>query len=158
MVSKNNTPFSFDTEAEARKVLEEEGRKLKYIAIKQWRLYLSSYTPKMYVRTRKSQRAIKLGRVIKLDNNTFGLELTFENDLVYHDSVIKKSKLKGHSIMLISNGWHSKKLEAKIGRRIERFTYYEGSGYLSKVYNEYMKVKHVGITLDTEWSGKATKR
>ena len=158
MVNKINTPFSFDSEMEARRVLEEEGRKLKYIAVKQWRLYLSSYTPKRYVRKRKSQRAIKLGRVIKLDNNTFGIELTFENDLVYHDSVMVKGGNKGHSIMLISDGWHSKKAEQKLGRRIDNFTYFEGTGYLYKVYKEYMGVKHKGIIVDTNWNANKVQK
>lgn len=145
------------SEQETRKLLEAEGRRLKYIAIKLWRKYLASYEPKKYARTRKSQRGIKLGKVIRIDGNTLGIELTFENDLMYHDSVIKGSSKKGHSVMLISDGWHSKKLEKKIKRKVYRFTYFEGTGYLYQVYKEYMGRKPVGITLETQWSGKVYK-
>lgn len=153
----NNTLFAFDSDQEAMRTLEAEGRKLKYIAIKLWRKYLSEYKPKQYIRTRKSQRAIKLGKVKRLDGNTFGIELTFENDLAYHDSIFKGSNPKGHSIMLISEGWHSRKLEAKLGGRRERFTYFEGTGYLAQVQKEYIAIKHKGISVETQWSGNFTK-
>jgi len=157
-MANNFTTFTFDSEQDAIKALESDGRKLKYIALKLWRKYLSEYKPKQYVRTRKSQRAIKLGKVKKLDENTYGIELTFENGLVYHDSVMGSGQPKGHSIMLISDGWHSKKAEEKLGRRIDRFTYFEGTGYLYKVYKEYEKYKHKGIVIDTDWnSNRVTK-
>lgn len=144
------------SEQQARTLLEEEGRKLKYIAIKLWRQYLSSYKPKQYVRTRKSQRAIKLGRVERLADGSLGIRLEWENDLVYHDSVISKKEKQGHSVMLISEGWHSVKLEQKIGKR-KNFTYFEGTGYISKVYEEYMNIAPKGIRLITNWSGQSTK-
>lgn len=145
------------TEREVKKLLESEGRKLKYIAVKLWRQYLSSYKPKVYVRTRNSQRGIKLGKVKMIAPNQWGIELTWENDLMYHDSVFPNNPTKGHSVMLISDGWHSRKLEAKIGRRIHRFTYFEGTNYLYRVYKEYMKIAPESITIDVQWSGQYVK-
>ena len=95
--------YEFDSEAEAKRVLESEGRRLESIARKVWNEYLGSYTPKMYVRSGKTEKSIKLGKVFSIDADTLGIELTFVNDLVYHDSVIGKSHPKGHSIMLISS-------------------------------------------------------
>lgn len=152
-----NTPFSFDTEAEAILMLNKEGKKLEAIARKLWQKYIGSYSPKQYIRTGNSERAIKLGKVKKLDNNTFGIELTFDNDLSYHPSRFKGGK-KGHSIMLISDGWHSKKLEKTLGRKVHRYTYFEGTGYLYQVYKEYMSIKHRGIEVDTKWNSNSVTK
>lgn len=154
-MAKYNRGFAFDTEQEAIKALQEEGRKLKYIAIKVWRKYLGSYQPKSYVRTRDSQKAIKLGQVKRVGND-FVIELTFENDLAYHDSVIGKDQPQGHSIMLISNGWTASNLERKIGMR-QRFTRYKGFNYLGQVEKEYRKRGHEGVLLEIQWKGEDYK-
>lgn len=148
--------YSFDSEIEAIKALKSEGERLERIAIKIWRKYINSYTPNQYVRTGNAEKSIKLGGIKKLNDNTLAIELTFQNDLVYHNSRFKKGK-KGHAVMLISDGWHSKKLEKKLGRRVNRFTYFGGSGYLYQVYKEFNATKKKGITLDIQWSGKVQK-
>lgn len=142
--------LAFDTETEARIALEKEARKLKYIALKVWRKYLSSYTPKVYVRTRKSQSSIQIGKIKKLNENELGIEIQFINDLVYHDSVIGSSQPKGHAVMLISTGWKVKKGKHK---DIYRFGYYEGFDYLGKVQQEYNAIKDKRIELEIKWSG-----
>ncbi len=143
------------SELQARRLLESEGKRLEAIAIKLWRRYLSSYSPKEYIRTGKAESAIKLKNVKKVDGNHLGIELTWENDLVYHDSIFGSSQ-KGHAVMLISDGWHSRKLENRIGK-VYKLTYFEGTGYLYRVYKEYMATAPAGITLDVQWSGKASR-
>lgn len=81
------------TEEQAIRTLEMEGRRLKYIALKVWRKYQSSYPPKMYVRTRDTQRGIKLGSIRRIDANHFGIDLMYDNDLMYHDSILFSSYL-----------------------------------------------------------------
>jgi len=144
--------FQFDSEKEAILALEKEGRRLKYIALKIWRKYLSEYQPKKYVRTRRSQKAIKLGMVKPLGNDTFGIELTFDNDLTYHNSVVDKNKYpQGHSIMLISEGWKVKRGKHK---DTYRFGYFEGIDYIGRVVREFNNGKHKGISLEVQWAGK----
>lgn len=156
------------SEREIKRRMHLEGRRLEQIALKLWRETMSKYEPKKYAvhlgktagtRTDRSEQAVKLGSVKKLPDGSFGIELTWENELVYHDSIFKNQP-KGHSVMLISSGWHSKKLEKRMGRRINRFTYFEGTGYLYKVYKEYMNTAPEWIKLDTQWSGNtsATKK
>lgn len=145
------------SEEQAIKTLEMEGRRLKYIALKVWRKYLSSYQPKKYVRTRNTQRGIKLGKVRRIDSNHFGIDLMYENDLMYHDSIFGADQPKGHSLMLISDGWHSKKLERRYGRRIYMLTYFEGADIIEQIEREYNKYKPLGVTLETKWSGRYTK-
>ncbi|MGV4321320.1 hypothetical protein [Bacillus mojavensis] len=147
----------FQTDQEAIQVLEKEGRKLMDIAKKVWRKYLASYTPKEYIRTGKTERGIKLGSVKKIGDNEHGIELTFQNDLMYHESVISQSEPKGHSIMLLSSGWTARKLESKIGIR-ENFTRHKGINYIGEVVKAYQSSKHRGIDLEVQWSGKFLSR
>lgn len=144
------------SERQAIATLNQEGRRLKHIAVKLWRKHLSTYQPKAYVRTRNTQRGIKLGRVKRISPTEYGIELTFENDLMYHDSIFGSGQPQGHSLMLISDGWHSKKLESKIGR-VYMLTYFEGTGYLSEVYRQYNAGAPMGVRLDVQWSGAYTK-
>ena len=144
-------PYEFDSDAEAKRVLREEGKRLKQIAKKVWSDYLASYKPKMYTRSGNSQKSIKLNNVFKIDENTWGIELTFQNELTYHNSVIGTSQPKGHSIMLISSGWKVKKGRHK---NVYRFGYYEGFDYIGKVMKEFNNGKHRGIELELQWSGK----
>jgi hypothetical protein len=142
---------TFNTPQEAEKVLKAEARKFKYIALKVWRSYLSSYKPKEYVRTRKSQNAVQIKtRIINLGNNELGIKITWENDLAWHDSVLPNSTKKGHSIILISEGWNAVKLAKIMGRKIYRFTYYEGWNYLGKVIEGYDRVRDKRIGLEIE--------
>jgi hypothetical protein len=141
----------FPSEKDAMKVLLAEGRKLERIARKEWRRYLGSYDPQQYVRTGNSEKAIKLKtRPIKISENEIAIELTWENNLAWHNSVVPKSKKKGHAIILISAGWHSKKLEKIYGRAVPRHTYYEGYGYLTNVINAYNAVRDKRIGLELE--------
>lgn len=149
----------FTSEKEARVVLHQEGKKLKSIADKIWRMYLQSYTPKAYAlgqsRTgRASERSIKLGSVKRISPYEFGIEVTFDNDLTYHDSVIGSDEKQGHSIMLISEGWQVKSGKHK---DVYRFGYYEGFDYIGKVKREYERKAHKGISLEVNWSGETLK-
>lgn len=142
------------TEEQAIKTLQQEGRRLKYIALKVWRKYLSDYQPKQYVRTRDTQRGIKLGRVRKISPYVYGIDLKYENDLMYHDSVFGNNYPKGHSLMLISEGWKVKKGRHK---DIYMFGYFEGADIIGQIEREYNKFKPKGITLETQWTGKFLK-
>lgn len=150
------------SEQQARILLQREGERLEKIAKKLWQRYIAGYSPKMYVRTGDAEKAIKLGRVKKVGASHLGIELTWENDLVYHDSIFDKQEgtkgkwKQGHAVMLISDGWQSRKLEQRFGK-IHRFTYFEGTGYLYRVYKEYMASAPAGVTLDIQWSGRYTK-
>jgi len=145
---ENQNNLYFDSEEEARKILKQEGKTLEKIAIKIWRQYLASYKPKKYVRTGNSEKAIKLNEIKVIGTDELGIELTWENDLAWHPSVVPTSSEKGHAIILISNGWHSKKLEKIYRKSVYRHTYYEGYGYIQKVIQAYEAIKDKRITLE----------
>lgn len=157
-----SNPVFFEDEAQARRVMKQEGLKLKNIAIREWQSYLNMYKPVEYIRTGDSERAIKLGMVKVLDPYHIGIELTWVNNLVYHDSwLYNKGKVsrneRGHSVMLMSKGWHSKKLEKAYKKKVYRHTYYEGNGYIDNVVKQYEQTKDPRITLEVQWSGAFTK-
>lgn len=151
----NNGHLEFESESEARRALESEGKRLLDIARNIWRQYLASYSPKMYVRHGNSEKALKLGSVKKLDDDTLGIELTWENDLAYHNSVITKGKPQGHSIMLISEGWKVKKGKHK---NVYRFGYYEGFDYLTKIEQAFNNGNNKGIALEIQWAGQPFRK
>lgn len=141
--------FTFDTDAEAKLALREESKQLKAIALRLWDEYIGDYTPAVYVRTKKSRKGIKLGRLKRLDAFTWGIELIFRDELMYHDSYISPSEKKGHSIMLISEGWQVKKGKHK---NIKNFGYHEGTDYISKVAKEFENQARQGITIEVNWA------
>lgn len=150
-------------DAQMKILVEEEGKKLERIAIRIWRQYLNSYSPSLYavhltggegVRTGNSERAIKLGKPFRNLDGSFGIELTWVNELVYHNSVMP-SQPKGHAVMLISDGW---KVKRGNHRNIYRFGYYEGFDYISKVERAYEAEKHRSMSLETHWSGNYLKQ
>ena len=166
------SPFEFETEAEAKRVLKLEGDRLLRIAREVWNRYEATYQPKVYAehlkgkgrhqgkgkgengRTGRSAKSIQLKQVFKIDSNTWGIELTFKNDLVYHESVFGSSHPKGHSIMLISSGWNVKRGWHK---KIKRFGSFGGFDFLGQVVREFNSGKHQGVVLEVQWSGKYTK-
>lgn len=144
------------TSTNQRQLIIQEGKKLERIARREWEAYYQSYTPKQYIRTYKSRDALKLKTPTKRIDGGWDIELTWENDLAYHESKFKNNK-KGHAIMLISDGWESRKLRAKIGKRY-RFTDFDGTGYLYNVYKKYLAVADRTITTNVIWSGNYTKK
>jgi hypothetical protein len=144
----------FDSEQEAIKILKQEVKKLNTIAKNVWRSYLDSYSPQEYnyKRTGNSLSSIRIGELIKINGETLGIAVTFDDDLAFHKSYINKKtgRPKGHAIMLISQGWRVKK---GWHRKIYRFGYYEGFDYLGKVMDAYNAIKHPYIDLEIQWQG-----
>lgn len=147
--------FAFDNDEEAKFALRQESKRLRSIALRLWDEYIQDYEPAQYVRTKKSRRGIKLGRLKRLDAYTFGIELIFQDDLMYHDSVMGSKHLQGHSIMLISEGWKVKKGKHK---DVYRFGYFEGIDYIGRIQREFEADAIKGITLDVNWNGKQFKK
>lgn len=140
-------------EAEVKRLLLEEGRRLEKIAKQVWQKYLDSYTPQEYIRTGKSLASIKLGNLERLSATEWGIRLNFVDELAYHDSVFKGGK-QGHAIMLISSGWKVKKGWHK---NIYRFGYYEGFNVIEKIISEFEKSKPPNIIVQFDWDGAYTR-
>ena len=149
--------YGFDSPEETIVALKNEARKLRYCCLKVWRRYLSSYKPSHYAvhktgvkgkRTGHSAKSIQIGGIKQIDFDEIGIEVTFTNDLAYHDSVM--GGREGHAIMLISQGWKVKKGKHK---NVYRFGYYEGFDYLGEVQRMYDGIKDKRVSLEIQWLG-----
>lgn len=149
-VVKVNSVLFFEDDRTAKRVLESEARKLLGIAQKEWIRVMGTYSPKEYVRTGKAFKSIKMTEVRKVG---FGwtIDVTFDNDLAYHDSVIAKTEPKGHAIWLNHAGWRVKRGSH---RDTEYFGYRKGSGYLFEVFQKYNKIKDPRVSLTIMWERK----
>jgi hypothetical protein len=159
MSTVNNGIYEFESEAEAILVLRAEGKRLLALAQKIWQQYESSYKPVQYVRTGKSYESIQLGEVKKLDEDTLGIELMFRDDLAYHPSVVTKGRPLGNSIMLISEGWETKRAKGyPTNPNNEYFPkgihYFQGFNYLGKLEEAFNQGKHIGISFEIRWAGQ----
>lgn len=76
--------------------------------------------------------------------------ITWLNPLAWHPSILGGGQPKGHAIWLMSEGWHATKLERSLGRKINKFTYYSGSGYLSKLVSDFNRVKDSRVSIKIE--------
>ena len=162
MLRNNN----FDNTHDTIKMLENEAKILRDIAVREWRKYLDSYTPTQYIRTGKtsSPNAIRVGKVKPAMNGEFlTIEVTWDNDLAYHDSWLYQQgrtnkNQKGHAFMLISDGWKANKLESIYGNSVYRHTEWDGDGYLYRVYKTYWARKNpLIIDVEVQWSGRVVK-
>ena len=110
-----------------------------------WAGYENSYTPTMYERTGATKSGFSIGRP-RIENEggkpVVKIDLILDDGSMWHDSVFGKGYSKGHSFMLISEGWRAPALEKYKGGPIYRFTYFDGVGIVDSLINEYNTNKY----------------
>lgn len=124
------------------KLMLAELRKLEIIAKKHLVQERNSYTPKVYKRTGLTDKSLKVSPVIRVGNYLHG-SVYFDNDLVVRKSMFSNKEY--NTIDLFNSGWTSSSLESKLGKRIDRFTYFKGNNMLNNILAEYNSVKHPSI-------------
>lgn len=124
--------------AKAEKIIREEVRKLERITRIVVQGYYNSYTPSVYDRTGGLLNSIVSGSV-KKEGRRISAEVSFDNS-ASHPSLFKGHP-QGYTPILINNGWHSAKLEARIGE-VYRLTRYEGYDLVGKIETRYNAVRH----------------
>ena len=125
-------------EAKARAIVKDEVRKLEGIVNDVVRAYYSSYTPKYYRRTYGFKNSVVSGSV-KREGKRIWAEVYFD-DKALHQSLFPGNP-QGYVPVLLNNGWHSKKLEKRIGP-VYHLTYYGGFDLVGKIEKRYNAVKH----------------
>lgn len=104
-----------------------------------WRGYENSYTPSVYVRTGKTRMGFSLSepRITGTGPSTrIEIDLILDDDMMWHDSIFGGSK--GHSFMLISEGWDAPALRAyRGGNDTYRLTTFDGVGIIDSLVNMY---------------------
>lgn len=126
-------------EAKVERILKSEVAKLEGITKSVYQQYLKSYSPTQYVRTGEMIGSIGKTEIVK-EGNKMKMAVSFDNSSAYHESLFGGSK--GHAPILISEGWHSKRLEQTRMGRVYRLTYYEGFDALGKIESQYEAVKN----------------
>ena len=120
-------------------MLKAEVEKLEGITKSVYNQYLKSYSPQQYVRTGAMIGSIGKSEIVK-EANSMKMAVSFDNSGAYHSSLFGGSM--GHAPILISDGWHSKRLEQTRMGRVYRLTYYEGFDALDKIESQYNAVKN----------------
>lgn len=124
------------------KLMKIELSKLERIAKKHLVQERNSYSPKVYERTGMTDKSIMVSPIIVVSGKLQG-NVYFSNDLVVRKSMFSNKKY--NTIELFNDGWTSTTLENKLGKRIDRFTYFKGNNMLNNILAEYNKVKHPSI-------------
>lgn len=104
-----------------------------------WRGYENSYTPSVYRRSGATKAGFKLSepRVTGSGPNTrIEIDLILDEGYMWHSSLWGGSR--GHSFMLISEGWDAPALRAyRGGNDTYRLTTFDGVGIIDSLVNMY---------------------
>lgn len=104
-----------------------------------WRGYENSYTPTVYRRTGKTRAGFSLSepRVTGSGPTTkIEIDLILDDEMMWHNSLFGGNK--GHSFMLISEGWDAPALRAyRGGNDTYRLTTFDGIGIIDSLVNMY---------------------
>ena len=125
--------------------------------------YYLSYTPKIYQRTYDFQDSLYAEDFIhaRVNGNRIELSVSFRPSMAYHKNLFGDHM--SYVPLLINSGWHSKKLEDRIGgKEIPRFTRYEGYHFLEKAVQMFNRTNPYGVyispnDIDAQWEGQDIK-
>ena len=125
--------------------------------------YYLSYTPRMYQRTYDFQDSLYAEDFIhaRVNGNRIELSVSFRPSMAYHKNLFGDHM--SYVPLLINSGWHSKKLEDRIGgKEIPRFTRYEGYHFLEKAVQMFNRTNPYGVyispnDIDAQWEGQDIK-
>lgn len=122
------------------------------------REYYLSYTPGTYQRTYDFRDSLYAEDFIhaKVNGNRIELSVSFRPSMAYH-----KNLFGDHNSfvpLLINSGWHSQKLEDRIGV-VPRFTRYEGYHFVEKAVEMFNRTNPYGVyispdDIEAEWKGQ----
>lgn len=121
--------------------------------------YYLSYTPKIYQRTYDFQDSLYAEDFIhaRVNRDRIELSVSFRPSMSYHKNLFGNHE--SYVPLLINSGWHSKKLEDRIGV-IPRFTQYGGYHFIEKAVDMFNRTNPYGVyispnDIDAEWEGRS---
>lgn len=132
------------------KNLEIEAKRLKQCIQNEIDNYYDSYKPEEYVRTFRFKKSLYVEDFVDIDviNNTMFINLKFDEDLAYHDSI---DGTQGYIPLLINDGWC---WDGYTGEE-DHFRRYDGFHFFEKGIEEWNKTNTMGfkVTLDKTYEG-----
>ena len=122
--------------------------------------YYLSYTPKIYQRTYDFQDSLYADDFIhaRVNGNRIELSVSFRPSMAYHKNLFGDHM--SYVPLLINNGWHSKKLEDRMGgKEIPHFTRYDGYHFLERAVQMFNRTNPYGVyispnDIDAQWEGR----
>ena len=122
--------------------------------------YYLSYTPQKYQRTYDFQDSLYAEDFIhaRVNGNRIELSVSFRPSMAYHKNLFGDHM--SYVPLLINSGWHSKKLEDRIGgKEIPRFTRYEGYHFIEKAVQMFNRTNPYGVyispnDIEAVWDGQ----
>ncbi|WP_206459456.1 hypothetical protein [Anaerovorax sp. IOR16] len=98
--------------------------------------YYTSYSPTIYSRTDNLKNSLVIVQTLN------GFSITFDERLVYHDSVVYKDT-QAYVPLLIEDGWHWNKSHQKI----DRFTDFSGYPFVENGVEKYLQSAPKGVSI-----------
>lgn len=122
--------------------------------------YYLSYTPRMYQRTDDFRDSLYAEDFIhaRVNGNRIELSVSFRPSMAYHKNLFGDHM--SYVPLLINSGWHSKKLEDRIGgKEIPHFTRYEGYHFIEKAVRMFNRTNPYGVyispnDIEAVWEGQ----
>lgn len=125
----------------------------------QIREYYNSYSPSIYERSFKFRNSLYADDFInaRVVGNRIELSVSFRDSMSYHENLFKDHK--SYVPALINFGWKAPKLESLIGRKIDRFTEYDGFHMVEKAILQFNAQNPFGVHISRNdvkaiWNGK----
>lgn len=128
--------------ADEMRRLEARASRLLHDINTMWLGYESSYKPSQYIRTGKTKSGFSLSRpIIEKDPITGGTYLTvyliLDDSAMWHNSIFGSNGTKGHSFMLISEGWRWNQASINSYGNRYRLSEFEGVGIVDALLSSY---------------------
>jgi hypothetical protein len=132
-----------------RKILSDAGKELEKLMIEELDIYFASYQPKVYQRTGRTVESIRVGEPIKININQWQLNITFDESLANHPSVMGQED--GYVPWLLEVGWT---IEDKVHPSRPMFTNHPGTHYIQKAVERFNANNPYGLIVTVEHNGE----
>lgn len=121
-------------------MLDREATILRSLIQKHIEAYYASYQPTVYERQYRLLHSLVQTGVRKTIFNGrayYYVYIEFDDSKVIRDSLFSSNTNKGHSAILISQGWKTRKPSF---RDVPRFGYFRGYDFIGRAIDEYVKM------------------
>ena len=112
--------------------------------------FYASYTPKIYQRTRNLLDSLYSENFFeaRVVGTRIELSVSFRDSMAYHRNLFDDHD--SFVPLLVNFGWHSKGLEAMIGKSVPRLTYYDGFHMVERAIIQFNQQNPFGVHISPD--------
>ncbi|MGD6896093.1 hypothetical protein [Bacillus infantis] len=121
-------------ETKIKRILTSAAKQLERYMKEELDNYFNSYEPSVYERTSSTISSIKVGNPRKVTTNIWAIEITFDEELANHDSVMGSDQPKGYTPWLLEVGWD---IRDKVDFEAPMFTHHPGTEFVKKAVKKF---------------------